>query len=449
MEGWGWQSVHDPATLPDVMRRWTSSIATANAFEMEFPIRGADGAFRRFLTRAFPLKDQHGTVLQWFGTNTDVTHLVEAQERLREADRRKDEFLGMLSHELRNPLAPIRNSVYILRHAGAGSDQAARAHRVIERQTEHLTRLVDDLLDVTRIARGKIELRPSRVDLREVVSRAAEDFRVLLQDRGVEFRVDLPDMTVWADADPIRITQVVGNLLHNASKFTRRGDEVVLSLALSPAGDRADIRVTDNGLGIDPTLLPTIFEPFVQGERTLARTEGGLGLGLALVKGITDLHGGTVSAESAGNGKGSEFVVSLPLTSSAADQRSGAVPEAPSNGARSILVVDDNADAAESLAEIVRLLGHRVVGPVYDGPSALEKVQTDAPDVVLCDIGLPGMTGYEVASAVRASGNVDVQLIAVSGYAQPEDVKKAIDAGFDGHIAKPTDPVQIERLLAK
>jgi signal transduction histidine kinase len=245
-----------------------------------------------------------------------VSALAEAslrrEEALREADRRKDEFLGMLSHELRNPLAPIRNSIYILRHTAPGSEQAARAQSIIERQTEHLTRLVDDLLDVTRIARGKIDLRRSRVDLREVVTRAADDFHLLLHDHGVAFVVDVPGAPLWADADPTRVTQIVGNLLHNSVKFTRRGDEVRLSLR--QAGERdAEIRVRDTGVGIEPALLPKVFEAFVQGERTLARTEGGLGLGLALVKGIAEMHGGTVRVDSAGEGAGTDFVISLPL----------------------------------------------------------------------------------------------------------------------------------------
>jgi signal transduction histidine kinase len=217
----------------------------------------------------------------------------------------------MLSHELRNPLAPIRNSIWILRHGTGAPEQVDRAQRVIERQTEHLTRLVDDLLDVTRIARGRIELRRARVDLAEVVARAAEDFRTVMRDREVAFDVALPSGRLWAEADPTRVTQIVGNLLHNASKFTRRGDAVSLSLAES--GGAAVLRVRDTGAGIEPALLPAVFEPFVQGERTLARTEGGLGLGLALVKAIAELHGGSARADSAGKGQGAEFVVTLPL----------------------------------------------------------------------------------------------------------------------------------------
>ena len=374
----------------------------------------------------------------------DISDLKRAELALREADRRKDEFLGMLSHELRNPLAPIRNSTYILRHAEPGSEQARHAQSVIERQTQHLTRLVDDLLDVTRIARGKIELRRERVDLRDVVRRASEDFRSTMEDRGVTFRTVLSDAKLWADADATRITQLVGNLLHNAAKFTRREDEVILSLFVD--GQDAVVRVCDTGAGIDPKLLPRIFEAFVQGERTLARTEGGLGLGLAFVKGIAELHDGTAHADSAGKGKGSEFTVRLPLLT-VLDSRARFEPRADRrNGDRRVLVVDDNADAAESLADVLRMLGH-AVEVAYDGPTAIERVRANPPDVVLCDIGLPGMSGYEIAKALRRIGSRDIQLFAVSGYAQPEDVQRAIEAGFDGHIAKPCDPETIERLL--
>ncbi|HEX9400173.1 MAG TPA: MASE3 domain-containing protein [Anaeromyxobacter sp.] len=368
----------------------------------------------------------------------------ERTSQLDDAGRRKDEFLGMLSHELRNPLAPIRNSVYILEQADPATEQASRARTVIKRQTEHLTRLVDDLLDVTRIARGKIELRRSRVDLREVVQRAAEDFRPMMEERGIALRTVLAESRVWSEADATRITQVLGNLLHNAAKFTSAGNEVTLSLRA--AGADAQIRVRDTGAGIDPALLPNVFDAFVQGRRTLARAEGGLGLGLALVKGITELHGGSVSAESGGTGKGAEFVVRLPLVAAGVmEDRQPAVVQR-MNGARRVLVVDDNADAADSLADVVKILGHSV-DVAYDGPSAVERARANPPDIVLCDVGLPGMSGYEVARALRASANTP-RLFAVSGYAQPDDVKKAFEAGFDGHVAKPCDPAEIERLLA-
>jgi PAS domain S-box-containing protein len=443
--GDGWSKLLHPDDRALAFARWQAAVQGTARYDLEYRVRRKDGEYEWFRVIGRPIRDEAGAIVRWFGVAMNIEAMKRTEDALRDADRRKDEFLAMLSHELRNPLAPIRNSTYVLRHASASSEQARRAQTVIERQTAHLTRLVDDLLDVTRIARGKIELRRERLDLRDVVSRAADDFRVMLRDRAVRFEVVIPDEKLWADADPTRLTQVIGNLLHNAAKFTRRGDEVTLTLHAD--GAEAEIRVRDTGVGIEPALLPRVFEPFVQGDRTLARTEGGLGLGLALVKGIAELHGGTVRAESAGNSGGAEFVVRLPLVDAAAAGHQAASERAqPRNGGHRVLVVDDNADAAESLAELVRMLGHGVE-IAYDGPTAIEKARLDPPDVVLCDIGLPGMSGYDVARRLRASGS-RMQLIAVSGYAQPEDVKQAIDAGFDGHLAKPCDAEEIERLLS-
>jgi len=387
--------------------------------------------------------DERGQPLRIAGIVQDVTDRKQAEEALREADRRKDDFLSMLSHELRNPLAPIRNSVYVLRRAPHGSDQAIRAQQIIERQADHLSRIVDDLLDVTRIARGKIELRRSRVDLREMVLRAADDFRAMMAERGIAFRVAAPAGEVWVHADATRVAQVVGNLLHNAAKFTNGGDDV--TLALRSTGAQAEISVRDTGVGVDVTLLPRVFDAFVQGDRTLARSGGGLGLGLALVKGIAELHGGTVRVESAGADRGAEFVVILPLAAVVSPRHSQREGVQRATRCRRVLVVDDNLDAAGSMADLVELLGH-AAEIAHDGPTAIEKVRASPPDMVLCDLGLPGMTGYEVARVLRACG-VGAQLFAVSGYAQPEDVKRAVAAGFDGHLAKPASAEDIERLL--
>jgi PAS domain S-box-containing protein len=374
----------------------------------------------------------------------DISEMKRAESALREADRRKDEFLAMLSHELRNPLAPIRNAAYILERVDPNGEQAQRARGVLCRQSEHLTRLVDDLLDVTRITRGRIGLQRSRIDLREVVLRAADDVRPTMAECGIAFRTVLPEREVWAHADATRLNQVVSNLLNNAAKFTEGGDEVTVTLGAE--GGTAEIRVRDTGAGIDATVLPRLFGAFVQAERTLARSEGGLGLGLALVKGIVELHGGTVRAESAGIGKGAEFIVRLPIaeapviTSEVAPIHSGA-------RAKRVLIVDDNRDAAESLADILRMLGHEAE-VAHDGPSALAKLGARAPDAVLCDIGLPGMDGYEVAKAMRAAGRRAVKLVALTGYAQEDDVKHAMEAGFDAHVAKPPNLGEIARLLA-
>ncbi len=370
--------------------------------------------------------------------------LRAANERLRETDRRKDEFLAMLSHELRNPLAPIRNAVSILTHASPSVEQAARAKDVIRRQVDHLARLVDDLLDVTRIARGKIELRREPVDLVAVVQRAAEDHRPLMHERGLSLALELPGAPAWVHGDATRLTQVLGNLLQNAAKFTDRGGRVTVSLTLD--GPAAEVRVKDTGIGMDAPLLDRVFDPFVQADQSLARTQGGLGLGLALVKGVAELHGGMVHAESAGPGHGAEFVVRLPLVDSE-QAVPGDAHRAPRTQARRVLVVDDNRDAADSLAQILELLGQEA-DVAYDGPSAIEKARSSPPDVVLCDIGLPGMSGYEVAKALRALLGETVKVFAVSGYARAEDVERAREAGFDGHVAKPPDPESIVRLLS-
>ncbi|HEY6099218.1 MAG TPA: ATP-binding protein, partial [Anaeromyxobacter sp.] len=444
LSGGAWRPLVHPGDAAYV-ESFLRAVRERAPFRAEGRLRRFDGEWRWVESYGAPRFSASGRFLGHVGLSPEVHDRKEMEHALREADRRKDEFLGMLSHELRNPLAPIRNAVYLLERGDPAGPQAERARAVIRRQTEHLTRLVDDLLDVTRIARGKIEPRREQVDLRELVRSAADDFRPVMEARGIAFRTDVAGAGPWADADATRLAQLVGNLLHNAAKFTGRGGEVVLSLRATQ--DEAEIAVRDTGEGIEPGLLPRVFDAFVQGERALARSEGGLGLGLALVKGIAELHGWTVRAESAGAGKGAAFVVRLPLAA-APDARQGAVGPSGrrANVGRRVLVVDDNADSAETLAEIVEMLGH-AAEIAYDGPSALAKARANPPDVVLCDIGLPGMNGYDVAKALRAEG-ARMQLVALSGYAQPDDLKAAAEAGFDAHVAKPADLAQIEQLLA-
>ncbi len=374
----------------------------------------------------------------------DISERKRAEEALREADRRKDEFLAILSHELRNPLAPIRNSVYLLSRVDAGSPQAARARQVIERQSIHLTRLVDDLLDVTRISRGKIELRPVRLDLREIVRKTADDVRSMFDQRSVELKVEHSAGPLWVNADPTRISQVIGNLLHNAMKFTPPNGEVVVTSRA--AGDRAEVVVHDSGIGIDPAELEHMFEPFAQADRTLARSQGGLGLGLALVLGLVRQHGGDVTARSEGAGRGAEFRVTLPLAAADAATEAGEDAERARTPLR-ILLVEDNVDAAQSLAEILNLKGHDV-SVARDGRTGIAVARELRPHVVLCDVGLPDISGYEVARTLRSDPGLNgTRLVAISGYAHPEDHDRGRRAGFDAHLAKPASLETLDELL--
>jgi len=365
-------------------------------------------------------------------------------EQMREAARRKDEFLAVLSHELRNPLAPVRNSLHVLSRVAPGGDAGRRALAVIDRQTAHLARLVDDLLDVTRIARGKIRLRTEPADLRGIVQRTVEDHRSVFASAGVDLEVHLPEDALPVCADSTRLSQVVGILLSNAAKFTPRGGRASVTAERDGRGG-VRVRVADTGAGLAPETMRRLFEPFVQADSTLDRSAGGLGLGLSIAKKLLELHGGSIVASSAGPGAGAEFVFTLPLGAEAVAGQ--AAPE-PRPAKRRVLVIEDGDDAAESLRDALELGGH-VVEVAADGPAGLEAARVFRPEVVLCDIGLPGMDGYEVARALRADpATRNVRLVALTGYAAPDDEARAREAGFDVHVAKPPSIGAIEELLA-
>ena len=374
--------------------------------------------------------------------------LRAANAKLVEADRLKNEFLAMLSHELRNPLAPILNSVYILEKSRAGWRASRRAPaRSSNGKPVHMTRLIDDLLDVTRISRGKIRLQRERVDLGRIVRGTAEDQREIFLRNGIELHVSVVSEPLFVDGDPTRIAQMIGNLLQNAAKFTHQGGHTYLSLAPGDDG-QALVQVRDDGAGIQPELLARLFEPFVQADRTLDRSRGGLGLGLALVKGLVELHGGTVSAKSEGPGKGALFTLRLPLGAPAKHQLAHPPAEQPRSSVRRVLVIEDNADAAQSLKEALELGGH-VVEVALLGETGIERSRTFLPDVIVCDIGLPGLDGYSVAEAIRADPALrTIRLVALTGYAGPDDIERSRAAGFDHHLAKPPDMAQLERVLA-
>ncbi|RPI07671.1 MAG: PAS domain S-box protein, partial [Actinobacteria bacterium] len=373
-----------------------------------------------------------------------VISVVRDITERREAERRKDDFVAVLSHELRNPLAPIRTALHILGHAPSGSAKARRAREIADRQLQHLSRLVDDLLDVTRIARGKIRLVRGSVDLSLLVSRCVEDHRALLEQHSLEHRLSVPNGPVHVDGDASRLSQVVGNLLLNAAKFTPNGGSVTVSLARD--GGEAVITVVDTGIGIAPEMLERLFEPFAQAETTLERARGGLGLGLALVKGLVDLHRGSVSARSDGANRGATFEIRLPLAEPAVTQPVEFV--ARRGEPRRILVIEDHRDAADSLRDALEIAGHDV-SVAYDGPTGLAAARALRPEVILCDLGLPGLSGFDVASTIRGDAAVQpVLLVALTGYGRPQDVERARRSGFDHHICKPADVDEIARLIA-
>jgi PAS domain S-box-containing protein len=455
MQGRGWRRVYDPAALPAILERWKRSLATGEPFDMVLALRGGDGVFRPFLTRVVPLKASGGRVLQWFGTNTDVTEqvktaeeLTRSRQQLEDADRSKNQFLAMLSHELRNPLGPIRNSLFVLAHTIPGGDQARRAQEVIDRQVTHLARLVDDLLDVTRISRGKIQLQLESLDLTDVVRRTVEDHRDELARRGLDLELSLPDEPMQITGDRTRIAQVVGNLMGNAAKFTERGGTVTVLVTADIQLRQALLLVRDTGPGVSPEMLPRMFDMFTQADTTLDRSKGGLGLGLALVKGIAEIHGGTASGESEGLGKGTTITVRFPLepvVPIATEPVAGARHQAPR---RRVLVIEDNVDAAQSLREVLELRDN-TVEVAFTGIEGLERARVFHPEVVLCDIGLPGMDGYEVARALRAEPTLGgVAIVALTGYAAPEDIDRSRAAGFDRLVAKPASMEKLDQILA-
>ncbi len=420
-----------------------------DAYEIEHRIvKRSTGEVRFVHEKCEHVRDSAGRVVRSIGMVHDITERKLAEEVLHDADRRKNEFLAVLSHELRNPLAPIRNSLFILERASPGSDQARRAQAVIDRQTAQLARLVDDLLDVTRITRNKIQLQRQRIDLNEVVRRTLDDQRSLFEANEVRLDLEAVPGKVPVDADWSRLAQVVGNLLQNAGKFTARGGRVRTSVSTDASARRAVIRVADTGVGMAPEMLARLFQPFMQADATLDRSRGGLGLGLALVKGLVELHGGTVSAHSEGLGKGAEFVVQLPLDDAARDEDTTVGTER-RPARRRVLIIEDNIDAADTLREVLRFDSHEVE-VAYNGPEGLAMAREFAPEVVLCDIGLPGMDGFEVARAFREDeGLKGAFLVALSGYALPEDLQRAREAGFERHLAKPPSLQRLEELLAE
>jgi len=442
LRGTSWVTIIHPDDLARLQALWAASLASGALFEIEHRLRHHGGEYRWVLNRALPVRDEAGRIIRWMGTVTDMHDQKLVAEELKAANARKDEFLAMLAHELRNPLAPISTAAQMLKLSGADPRRIAHASDVIGRQVRHMVELVDDLLDVSRVTRGLVELEREPVDLKSVIQNAIEQARPLIEKKGHTLSTRLGAANVTVTGDRKRLVQVMANLINNAAKYTSDGGEITVCADPVPETGQVKLSVRDNGLGIEAALLPDIFELFIQAKRTPDRAQGGLGLGLALVRSMVNLHGGHVEAHSDGPGRGSCFSVVLPLGVDRADGSSARREADASLAAHStlrIMIVDDNRDAAESLGIVLSAVGHAV--QVEDSSmAALRRVQTDSFDICLLDIGLPDMDGYGLVERLRAAPLAkNAAMIALSGYGQPQDMAASKRAGFARHLVKPVD----------
>jgi PAS domain S-box-containing protein len=446
--GSGWsQNVH-PDDLERCLATYVEAFDARRPFSMEYRLRRHDGAFRWTLDHGVPLHNPDGSFAGYIGSCIDITDRKASEDSLREGDRRKDEFLATLAHELRNPLAPVRNAIEVLRLKGSPTPEVQWAREVIDRQMRQMARLIDDLLDVSRITRDVLELRRERADLATVLNAAIETSQGLIETSGHALEVTLPGQPIFLNADVTRLAQVFSNLLSNASKFSDPGSRITLHA--SRQGDQVVVRVKDDGIGIPPEMQPRIFDIFVQVDRSLERSQGGLGIGLTLVKRLLELHGGAIEVKSDGRGKGSEFIARLPVAPADAVEapapRSTVERKAPARGR--VLVADDNQDAAASLSALLGLLGYET-RTASDGAAAVAAAEEFRPAVALLDIGMPKTNGYDVARHIRRQDwGKDVVLLAVTGWGQKEDRDRTLAAGFDHHLVKPVDPDVLANLLS-
>jgi PAS domain S-box-containing protein len=456
--GYGWaESIH-AGDLDRCLKVYVGSFDTRQPFAIEYRLRRHDGEYRWMLDHGIPGYGPAGEFAGYIGSCIDITDRKHSEEDLREADRRKDEFLATLAHELRNPLAPVQNAVEILRLKGPRTPEVQWARDVIDRQMQQMARLIDDLMDVSRITRNRLELRKERVDLGKVLRAAVETSQAVIDRSGQQLDFAPAREPIVLDADLMRLAQVFSNLLSNAAKFSDRGSRI--SLAAERQGAEAVVSVRDTGIGIPEEMLPHIFESFTQVDRSLERAHGGLGIGLMLVKRLLEMHGGSIEARSDGPGKGSEFIARLPISegrarqaSKADDTKAGEMlpkenPPSPAGFKRCrILVADDNRDAAASLSMMLEIMGYETRS-AYDGLQALEAADQFRPAVALLDIGMPKTNGYDVARHIRQQPwGKDIVLMAVTGWGQEADKKRTIEAGFDHHLVKPVNPSVLAKLL--
>ena len=460
-EMYGWSADEALSTQINVLlgthqQAWeqlNSELEQTDAWDGKLVQRRKDGTPILIHCREVLVRDETGARTAVLAIKRDITAQNRAIEALKEADRRKDEFLATLAHELRNPLAPIRNAVEIMRLAGDDRDAIEQSREVLHRQAGQLARIVEDLIDLARIVEKKVDIRRERVDIRTIVETALETSRPQMEDGHVRLNVTLPAEPLYLDVDPVRLSQVLVNLLNNAAKHTAPHGQIslIVERAKRPhdeAEDEVVLRVRDTGTGIPASLLPHVFEMFTQGPRTTQQGRGGLGVGLALVQNLVQMHGGKVEAHSAGTGAGSEFVVRLPMSAAPLRNSEPVTRQARADIVRKrIIVVDDNDDQVHSLALLLSLMGH-TVSHAANGPEAIEQARDFGPDLMLIDIGMPGMDGYEVARRLRQQPETrNVRLVAQTGWGGDVDRERSREAGFDAHLVKPVTPATLEELL--
>jgi PAS domain S-box-containing protein len=444
----GWAEVLHPDDADTTLEAWRETVRTGAFWYREHRVRGRDGMYHAVLAQGVPIRGEDGEISGWAGINLDISRMKLTEEALRLADRRKDEFLATLAHELRNPLAPVRHAVKVLESKSLDAEQDQWARDVISRQVRRMALLLDDLLDVSRITRDRLDLKIETVTLNSIIDAAVETARPIIDIKRHRLTIELPREPLMLNVDPLRLSQSLSNLLTNSAKYTDEGGQIALRVALS--SEELLLSVKDTGIGLEPEALAGLFEMFSQVNSAMARSEGGLGIGLALVKGLIGLHGGSIDARSLGAGLGSEFTIHLPVSvvaPVALETVEG--PAGPSNqsSVHRILLADDNRDSADSLAMLLEMNGHCVtVG--YNGEEAFQLARQATPSVMILDIGMPDITGYEVARRVRAEPwGREIYLIAVTGWGQKEDKVRAASAGFDHHLTKPVDPDEVEKVL--
>ncbi len=430
--------------VPDQELPMQYAISQRKAMSNEIEIVLRDGTILWVQNDVQPLFDAQGNVTGCVSVVVDLTARKHAEDALRDADRRKDEFLATLSHELRNPLAPIRHALEVLKRAGGDRAVSEQARAIMERQLLQLVRITDDLLDISRITQDKLELRRSQIDLRTAVHGAVEATRPLIEAERHRLTVSLPDQPVWIEGDLTRLTQAFANLLNNAAKYTEPGGRITIAADVND--NDIVVAVNDSGIGIPPETLPRVFDMFMQFDGSRDRAQGGLGLGLTLVKRLVELHGGTVEAQSAGAGHGSTFLVRLPSAAPPAAAGASRTQRSKAAVRTRILIAEDSADTAEMLRMMLELMGHDVV-VTTDGVQAIVAAAEFHPEIAFLDIGMPRMDGYEAGQRIRAMLGSRVVLVALTGWGQEEDKRRAQEAGFDHHFTKPADPDALETLI--